>query len=261
MSIEAISWAAKKRVPNSGAKFVLIALCNYADDQWSCFPGQKTLAEWTSMGERTVRRHLDWLEEKGYVVSEPRFSNGRRTSNRYFIRDPDTEATPAPAAPVRAARASGSAVRTGRKKGNRSPEQAANLAAGQSDRRPDPAGQAANLAGQEPSENHQEIDPLPPSVQKAQPGAEPGCSAHPTAKAANCRGCGTNTRARRDSAPPPPRPDVAKARTALLLQEGAVRRKLVDDLEAAGKVEPARRAAREGIIRHPPEGMPPEADI
>ncbi|MGN5379092.1 helix-turn-helix domain-containing protein [Streptomyces lasalocidi] len=55
MSIEALSWGFKQEIRVPGAKLVLLALCDFADESWSCFPGQETLAAKTSRSERTVR--------------------------------------------------------------------------------------------------------------------------------------------------------------------------------------------------------------
>ncbi|MFF3056381.1 helix-turn-helix domain-containing protein [Streptomyces sp. NPDC057909] len=48
MSIEAMAWAFKQQIPNPGAKLVLLALCDFADESWSCFPGQETLSTKTA---------------------------------------------------------------------------------------------------------------------------------------------------------------------------------------------------------------------
>lgn len=70
MSIEAINAVAKMHIEPSGRKFVAMALANYADENWTCFPSAKKLAAWTSQGEKTIRRHLDDLEECGFIIRD-----------------------------------------------------------------------------------------------------------------------------------------------------------------------------------------------
>lgn len=70
MSNEALTATAKSDVRPSGRKFVLMALADYADEAWSCFPSVKQLAAYTSQGEKTVRDHLDALENDGVITRE-----------------------------------------------------------------------------------------------------------------------------------------------------------------------------------------------
>ena len=110
MSWHAMAWVNEQTMPPM-AKFVLLQLARRADDEThECWPGQKLLAKDCSMGERTVRRHLAWLEENGYIGRvQRRRENGSRTSDRYRIqyKRPDwpldvddshrPDATPSPA--------------------------------------------------------------------------------------------------------------------------------------------------------------------
>lgn len=82
MSNEAITAVAKSDVRPSGRKFVLMALADYADEAWSCFPSVEQLAAYTSQGEKTVRDHLDALEQEG-VISRERHRRGDGTLGRY----------------------------------------------------------------------------------------------------------------------------------------------------------------------------------
>lgn len=250
-----MAWAFRQNIPKPGAKLVLLALCDFADESWSCFPGQATLAEKTSQGERTVRRHLEWLEKEGFIVSRARFSDGRRTSNRYTIH------APRPQAPPRSgSSASGSetpaqeAKKGGQKRAGGRTKQAAKTATGQSDQRPDAAGEPAKLAG-EPSGNHQR-NPLPPAEGDGRHGAG-GCAAHPDSPAANCRGCGTSPRARRAAATAQEKREKderARSRDRRWFQEDQARRARAADLEAQGALEGPRQAAREALRRNRPRG-------
>lgn len=245
-----MAWAFRQNIPKPGAKLVLLALCDFADESWSCFPGQATLAEKTSQGERTVRRHLEWLEQEGFIVSHARFSDGRRTSNRYTIHAPRPQ-TPPPSAST----TDGSDVpepeakRAGKKSGGRRTKQAAKMATGQSDQRPNSEGEPAKLAG-EPSGNHQK-NPLPPADGDPRRGSG-GCVAHPDSPAANCRGCGTSPRARRAAAAAQEKREKdqrARSRDRRWFEEDRVRRVRAAELQAQGALDGPRRAVREAIKR------------
>ncbi|WP_432033672.1 helix-turn-helix domain-containing protein [Streptomyces antibioticus] len=259
MSIEAMAWAFRQDIPKPGAKLVLLALCDFADESWSCFPGQATLAEKTSQGERTVRRHLEWLEEEGFIVSHARFSYGRRTSNRYTIHVPRPQAPPPSGSSASGSEAPAQrAKKGGRKRAGRRTKQAAKTATGQSDQRPDATGEPANLAG-EPSGNHQR-NPLPPADGEDRGGAS-GCAAHPDSTAANCRGCGTSPRARRTAAVAQEkreRDERARSRDRRWFEEDRARRARAAELEAQGALEGPRQATREALRRNRPRGDRPQ---
>jgi hypothetical protein len=254
-----MAWAFRQNIPKPGAKLVLLALCDFADEAWSCFPGQATLAEKTSQGERTVRRHLEWLEQEGFIVSRARFSNGRRTSNRYTIhaprpRTPPPSGSPTPGSDTPAPKAE----KHTKKVGGRRTKQAAKTAGGQSDQRPGSTGEPARLAG-EPSENHQSNTPQPPADGDGRRGTS-GCSAHPDSPAANCRGCGTSPRARRAAVAAQEKREKderARGRDRRWFAEDRARRALAAELEAQGALDGPRQAAREAMRRRQPRHSRP----
>ncbi|MER5223846.1 helix-turn-helix domain-containing protein [Streptomyces flaveus] len=252
-----MAWAFRQDISKPGAKLVLLALCDFADESWSCFPGQATLAAKTSQGERTVRRHLEWLEEQGFIASHARFSDGRRTSNRYTIHAPRPQAPPSSdsmAAGPGAAAPEG--AKGGKEGGRRWVKQAAKSATGQSDQRPESAGEPATLAG-EPSENHQRNNPLPPVDGDRRDGTG-GCAAHPDAPAANCRGCGTSPRARRAAAAAQQKlekDERARDRDRQWFEEDRAHRARAAELKARGALDGLRRAAREGIRKDRGQGL------
>lgn len=89
MSIVLVTLAFKSALPST-QKFVLVALCDSANDQGECYPSVASLAQKCSLGERTVQDALHALEAMNYVRRE--FRKGRSTV--YWI-----DATPAAAAP------------------------------------------------------------------------------------------------------------------------------------------------------------------
>ncbi|SIO58334.1 Helix-turn-helix domain-containing protein [Paraburkholderia phenazinium] len=62
----------------TGPKFVLVAICDTANDEGVCWPSVATISARTSMGERTVQRHLEDLEKAGLVTRT--FRRGRSTN-------------------------------------------------------------------------------------------------------------------------------------------------------------------------------------
>jgi len=85
VSYKATNWAYE--LPLSGsAKGVLVALADMADEENSCYPGQKKLGDMTGRAQRTVQRALDHLEALGLLTRVHRYgANGWRTSDRYVL--------------------------------------------------------------------------------------------------------------------------------------------------------------------------------
>lgn len=126
MSNRAQEWAKAQNVGNSGAKFVLWILADYAGpDGGSCFPTIKSICSDTEMGERTISRHLDYLEEGGFIDRwRSRHTDGTlgRYNYRLNMRPSDLTAEPP-----------------------------AKLTSGQIDQWPKTTKPPANLAGHKPS--------------------------------------------------------------------------------------------------------------
>lgn len=85
-SWDALAWAARQKTGGPGPKAVLLSLAKRADEAWSCYPGQETLAEETEQSIRTIQRQLADLEHRGMIRREARGrAGGGRTSDRYFL--------------------------------------------------------------------------------------------------------------------------------------------------------------------------------
>ncbi len=94
MSVQGITWAYKQDA-RAGPKFVLVTLANVADKDGVCYPSQKWLADETGQGERSVRRHLDWLEKAGLISrATRRRDDGSKRSDIFYLNWADTEAKP-----------------------------------------------------------------------------------------------------------------------------------------------------------------------
>lgn len=90
MAFEVMNQVRRHGPTDSGPKFVLYILADYADAaKRVCWPSQQTLARDTAMGESTVRRHVKTLEREGWIEIH-RMKNGH---NRYRLTekccDPD----------------------------------------------------------------------------------------------------------------------------------------------------------------------------
>ncbi|PZE33992.1 hypothetical protein DEJ21_14175 [Curtobacterium sp. MCSS17_006] len=85
MAHEAITWAWSLPLKMS-RKFVLIALADRADEEFSCFPGQENIARMTGSTSRTVRDAIADLEDMGLLTRARRLRNdGTRSSDRYVL--------------------------------------------------------------------------------------------------------------------------------------------------------------------------------
>lgn len=91
MSIALMS-AAFKTALSSTHKFVLVALCDNANDQGECFPSVSMLAEKTSLSDRAVQKSITYLCDMGFIMRNAR--NGRSTY--YTVTAPHTWAIQPP---------------------------------------------------------------------------------------------------------------------------------------------------------------------
>lgn len=95
MSIALVTLAFKAPI-SATPKFVLVALCDSANDQGECYPSVPILMAKCSLSERAVQAAVATLEGAGYLRRE--FRNGRSTVY-WMTPDPRTTSTPAHAAP------------------------------------------------------------------------------------------------------------------------------------------------------------------
>ena len=75
------------RIDNSGARYVLLVLANFADERGFCYPSRETIARKTSQSVRAVQRHLNWLVSNDYVLIETRRRKGSFTSSLYRLKN------------------------------------------------------------------------------------------------------------------------------------------------------------------------------
>lgn len=76
--------AFKTGIPR-GQRFVLVKLCDCANDEGLCYPSQETLAEDTGFATTAVRQHIKWLKENNFIKSARRQSGRERKSDIYRI--------------------------------------------------------------------------------------------------------------------------------------------------------------------------------
>ncbi|CWO37275.1 TPA: helix-turn-helix domain-containing protein [Neisseria meningitidis] len=84
MSARLMGMAFKTGIPR-GQRFVLVKLCDCANDEGLCYPSQETLAEDTGFAATAVRQHIKWLKEHNFIKSARRQSGRERKSDIYRI--------------------------------------------------------------------------------------------------------------------------------------------------------------------------------
>lgn len=87
MSVQAISWALSVQTGSPGAKLVLVALANYADQHGVCWPSQALLVRQTEQSMDSVQRRLAELVERGLLGKKIR----RRQSTLYQLLMPEAK--------------------------------------------------------------------------------------------------------------------------------------------------------------------------
>lgn len=84
MSARLMGMAFKTGIPR-GQRFVLVKLCDCANDEGLCYPSQETLAEDTGFAATAVRQHIKWLKEHNFIKSARRQRGRERQSDIYRI--------------------------------------------------------------------------------------------------------------------------------------------------------------------------------
>jgi DNA-binding transcriptional regulator YhcF (GntR family) len=85
MSVKALTWAFEQPLAGN-EKVVLLALADHADENGSCWPSIRRIAEKAFIAERTVRRILILLEQYGFISVITRHDvSGRSAPNRYEL--------------------------------------------------------------------------------------------------------------------------------------------------------------------------------
>jgi len=86
MSVQAITWALDYAAGSVTEKVILLVLANYANEYGISWPSQKTLADQTALGERTVRRVLANMDSRGVIRRIPRRrGNASRQSDMILL--------------------------------------------------------------------------------------------------------------------------------------------------------------------------------
>jgi hypothetical protein len=67
VSVQAISWALKQPIAKSSEKFVLVVMCNYADENGCCYPSITALSAATAQDRKTVIANLKSLSAAGKI--------------------------------------------------------------------------------------------------------------------------------------------------------------------------------------------------
>lgn len=89
MSIQAISWVFSQEIRPSTAKFVLVALVNYLQEDGTAWCAISTIAGITSQDRKTVIRALSDLEDQGYLTDTGQRKGATGQITIYKVRVPD----------------------------------------------------------------------------------------------------------------------------------------------------------------------------
>jgi hypothetical protein len=119
MSLRATSWAWTTQAAPT-AKFVLVALADFADEVGHCWPALSRIVEMTGFSERAVRTALRSLEADGYLKTER--GDGRGHSSRYRLAINAAPANPAGNTPFSTPKAAPAAPIQDAERGQEMPE-------------------------------------------------------------------------------------------------------------------------------------------
>lgn len=91
MSVRASTWAweqGRAGTVKGGELLTLLRVADHADNDGICWPGEKSIADYTGQDERTVRRHLGQLEAAGLLHRERQASakGSGRANDRILLR-------------------------------------------------------------------------------------------------------------------------------------------------------------------------------
>lgn len=96
MSMLLMVQAMKVEVGNAARKLVLLKLADNANDDGRCWPSYDTIAKHCEMSKRTVMRHIQQLEEDGFLTITHRKKEGsnENKSNIYTLKLASDRMTP-----------------------------------------------------------------------------------------------------------------------------------------------------------------------
>ena len=89
MSIQAIAWVFSQEIRPSTAKFVLVALVNYINDDATAWCPVSRISEVTSQDRKTVMHALSVLEKQGHITDTGRRTGATGQIKLYQVRVPD----------------------------------------------------------------------------------------------------------------------------------------------------------------------------
>jgi len=101
MSGEAITAAFFLEGLSPTETLVLVAIANYANEEWQCFPSKGRIQQMTKLSARAITNSLASLEAAGIIRREARIrSNGSQTSNLFTLHLGGASGAPTPLQPV-----------------------------------------------------------------------------------------------------------------------------------------------------------------
>lgn len=86
MSFHAASAVLRWKAPTPNAKFVMLIIASYANEQGQCWPSVSRISEETGLSDKTIRVAIKLLVGSGVITkTERRRQNGSKTSDEFVI--------------------------------------------------------------------------------------------------------------------------------------------------------------------------------
>jgi len=91
VSFQAMTWALKQKLPTPHERWILVAIANYANEEFEAWPSKSRIADDTGYSQSTICKYLASLEEAGIIEIVERFVDGAQTTStiRLLASPPD----------------------------------------------------------------------------------------------------------------------------------------------------------------------------
>jgi hypothetical protein len=86
MSVRMINWAFAQKICSPSAKFVLVTLADYANDEGECWPSFGKIELKTELSRATIIRSISLLKQKGLITVFHRVRSHSHVSNLYQLK-------------------------------------------------------------------------------------------------------------------------------------------------------------------------------
>lgn len=81
MSFQAMTWALKQKLPTPHERWILVAIANYANENFEAWPSKAKIADDTGYSQSTICKYLASLEAAGIIAVVERFVDGGQVTS------------------------------------------------------------------------------------------------------------------------------------------------------------------------------------